>query len=49
MPSQHTGDALGRPNDPGTMLIEVAAPDKASWNDLVQGAMPIVDSFQFVR
>ena len=31
------------------LLIEIGAPDQASWNDLVQAAMPIVNSFQFVR
>jgi hypothetical protein len=31
------------------LLIEVGAPDKASWDDLVQAAMPIVNSFQFTR
>jgi len=31
------------------LLIEVGAPDKASWEDLVQAAMPIVNSFQFTR
>jgi hypothetical protein len=29
------------------LLIDVAAPNEASWNELVQSAMPIIDSFQF--
>ena len=32
-----------------TLLIEISAPDEASWNDLVQASMPIVDSFEFTR
>lgn len=32
-----------------TLLIEISAPDEASWNDLVQAAMPIVETFQFTR
>jgi hypothetical protein len=32
-----------------TLLIEISAPDEASWNDLVQAAMPIVQTFQFTR
>lgn len=32
-----------------TLLIEISAPDEASWNDLVQAAMPIVQSFEFTR
>ena len=29
------------------LLIEISAPDKASWDDLVQAAMPVVESMQF--
>ncbi len=32
-----------------TLLIEISAPDEASWNDLVQAAMPIVETFEFTR
>jgi hypothetical protein len=32
-----------------TLLIEISAPEEASWNDLVQAAMPIVQSFEFAR
>ena len=32
-----------------TLLIEISAPDEASWNGLVQAAMPIVQSFEFTR
>ncbi len=30
------------------LLIEIKAPDEASWDDLVEAAMPIVESFQFI-
>jgi hypothetical protein len=32
-----------------SLLIEVAGPDKASWDDLVATAMPIIESFEFTR
>ena len=32
-----------------TLLIEITGPDEASWNDLVQAAMPIVETFEFTR
>ena len=32
-----------------TLLIEISAPDEPSWNDLVQAAMPIVETFQFTH
>ena len=32
-----------------TLLIEISAPDEASWNDLVQAGMPIVETFEFTR
>jgi hypothetical protein len=31
------------------LLIEVRAPDQASWDEFIPAAMPIVDSFEFVR
>ena len=31
------------------MLIEVGAPDQATWDEFIQAAMPIVDSMRFVH
>jgi hypothetical protein len=31
------------------LLVEVTAPDQASWNEFTRAAMPIVNSFEFVR
>jgi hypothetical protein len=31
------------------LLIEVGAPDQATWDEFIQAAMPIVDSMRFVH
>ena len=33
--------------DGNSLLIDIEAPDKATWDALVADAMPIVESFQF--